>query len=380
MHRCILAIMNQRGTHKLTGVTSASGRRVRSKAGAAILAGCTSVLAACLLLLLPCQARADEIHLKDGKILYGEFVGLDGNLYKVKTDYGYVLVEKDKIASIVPVTATGAEGKSTTVPTIKKESARRASPPKPESAPDTAASTPSEPAADAGREGAPSPAEIKRQKAAALVANSAVKPELHAASARKIVAPALQPVATSGAPANVVTTSAVPAPPPKEVAPTPEEIRGNLYINYANNFRIYKAPSWNLIEDARKTLPNAIVAMGTFNESTLLVVGKEKNKEALEPAAAAVEHRVREVYENYRQISRRATTVGGFPGIEFRYRGMADDHDWSGTLVVLSKENEIFTILGMTYADTDLIQIQENVIARSIASLNFSPLAPPSAH
>jgi hypothetical protein len=331
--------------------------------------------------LLPCQVRADEIHLKDGKVLYGEFVGLDGNLYKVKTDYGYVLVEKDKIASIVPVTPSGAQGKPTAVATIKKESAKRATPPRPEPAPaDAAAAAPGEAAADAGGESSPSPAEIRRQKAAALVANSAVKPEVHAASSRKIVAPALQPVVSSGTPANVVTSSAVPAPPPKEVEPTPEEIRGNLYINYANNFRIYKAPSWKLIEDARKTLPNAVVAMGTFNESTLLVVGKEKNKEALDPAAAAVERRVREVYENYRQISRRTTTVGGLPGIEFRYRGMADDHDWSGTLVVLSRGNEIFTILGMTYADTDLIQIQENVIARSIASLNFSPIAPPSAH
>jgi hypothetical protein len=362
--------MNEPATRNLAAATLLSRRWV------GILAGCARVLAVGLF-LLPCQVRADEIHLKDGKVLYGEFVGLDGNLYKVKTDYGYVLVEKDKIASIVPVSSNGAEAKSTTVPTIKKESAKRTTLAKPEPAPAVAAaSTPAEASVDAGAESSPSPAEIKRQKTAALVANSAVKPEVHAAASRKIVAPALQPVASSGTPASVVASSAVPAPPPKEVEPASEEIRGNLYINYANNFRIYKAPSWNLIADARKTLPNAMVAMGTFNESTLLVVGKEKNKEALDPAAAAVEHRVREVYDNYRQISRRATTVGGLPGIEFRYRGMADDHDWSGTLVVLSRGNEIFTILGMTYADTDLIQIQENVIARCIASLNFSPVTP----
>jgi hypothetical protein len=104
------------------------------------------------------------------------------------------------------------------------------------------------------------------------------------------------------------------------------------------------------------------------------VVGKEKNKESLEPAAAAVEHRVREVYDNYRQISRRTTTIDGLSGIEYRFRGLADDHDWSGTLVVLTRGSDTFTILGMTYADTDLIQIQENVIARSIASLKFSPI------
>ena len=361
--------MDELGTH---------GPAVRAKSRVAISAACAGVLAVGVF-LLPCRSRGDEIHLKDGKVLYGEFVGLDGNLYKVKTDYGYVLVEKDKIASIVPVSTNGTEAKPTTIPTIKKESSKRAAAPKPEpAAADASPANDSSP--DSATENSPTPAEIKRQKAAALVANSAVKPEVRAAPPKKVVAPSLQPVASSGAPASVVTSSAVPVPPPKEVEPTPEEIRGNLYINYANNFRIYKAPSWNLIEDARKALPNAIVAMGTFNESTLLVVGKEKNKEALDPAAAAVEHRVREVYENYRQISRRATTVGGLPGIEFRYRGMADDHDWSGTLVVLSRGNEIFTILGMTYADTDLIQIQENVIARSIASLNFSPITPAPAH
>ena len=32
---------------------------------------------------------------------------------------------------------------------------------------------------------------------------------------------------------------------------------------------------------------------------------------------------------------------------------------------------DIFTVLGMTYADSDLIQIQENVIAKAITSLSF---------
>jgi hypothetical protein len=64
--------------------------------------------------------------------------------------------------------------------------------------------------------------------------------------------------------------------------------------------------------------------------------------------------------------------VGGLPAVEYQYRGKADDHDWSGKLVVVARGNEILTVLGMTYADSDLIQIQENVIARTIASLDFS--------
>jgi len=135
---------------------------------------------------------------------------------------------------------------------------------------------------------------------------------------------------------------------------------------------MYKAPSWNLIEEARSALPNAIVAMGTSNESTLMVVGEEKTKESLDAAASAVEKRLHDVYANYQRLSQRKTVVGGMPAIDFQYRGKADEHDWSGRLVVIARGKDILTVLAMTYADSDLIQIQENVIARSITSLDFN--------
>ena len=135
---------------------------------------------------------------------------------------------------------------------------------------------------------------------------------------------------------------------------------------------MYKAPSWNLIEDARSALPNAIVAMGTIDESTLMVVGEEKTKESLDAAAAAVEKRLHDVYVNYQRVSQKKTVVGGMPAVDYRYRGKADDRDWSGRLVVIARSKDMLTVLAITYADSDLIQIQENVIARSIASLEFS--------
>ncbi len=135
---------------------------------------------------------------------------------------------------------------------------------------------------------------------------------------------------------------------------------------------MYKAPSWQIIADAGQGLPNAIVAMGTSNESTLLVVGHEKTKGALEPAAQEVEKKLSEVYANYRLISQKKTVLGGLPALEYKYRGMADGHDWSGTLAVVARNGDVFTVLGMTYADTDLIQIQENVISRAIASIDFN--------
>jgi hypothetical protein len=39
---------------------------------------------------------------------------------------------------------------------------------------------------------------------------------------------------------------------------------------------------------------------------------------------------------------------------------------------VIARGSDIFTALGMTFANSDLIQIQENVIARAISSLDFN--------
>src|ERR1700736_5566983 len=65
--------------------------------------------AICGLSLAAIPGSADEIRLKDGKKLYGVIVAYEGNMFKVKTDFGYVLVEKDKIASIIPAASTSSE-------------------------------------------------------------------------------------------------------------------------------------------------------------------------------------------------------------------------------------------------------------------------------
>ena len=319
------------------------------------------------------STRADEIRLKDGKKLFGVIVAYEDNMFRVKTDYGYVLVEKDKIASIVP--STPAE-KSEPESKSKKDAAQH--PPKP-----AADSQPeAEPAVATSSDASPAPTNAsaktvnpgpggKSDKASSKITNASVKPEVPAgAPAANVSAPALKGAAPA---TGLAASNAAPAPPKEpELPPNREEITGNLYTNYTHGFRMYKAPSWNLIEEARSALPNAIVAMGTNNESTLMVIGEEKTKESFEVAAAAIEKRLHDVYANYQRLSQRKSVVGGLPAIEYQYRGKADDHDWSGKLVVVARDKNILTVLAMTYADTDLIQIQENVIARSVASLDFN--------
>jgi hypothetical protein len=313
--------------------------------------GLAALLAACAFAAAT-AARADEIRLKDGKKLHGVIVGYEDNMFKVKTDFGYVLVEKDKIASIIPDTpADATEEKGNAKPAAKTEPAMNKTPVQPV---------------------APAVESLKQAKTAAILNNSSARPEIPLATAKgDATPPPIKPV--SATPKATLATAATQPPPPKvEPPPIKEEVQGNLYINHEHAFRMYKAPSWEIIADAGQTLPNAIVAMGTNNESTLLVVGYEKTKTPLESSAQAVEKKLSEVYDNYRLISQRKTLVGGFPALEYRYRGLADGHDWSGTLAVVGRNGEVFTVLGMTYADTDLIQIQENVIARAVASLDFN--------
>jgi hypothetical protein len=332
--------------------------RVPTKRGPFFLAAAVLALVA-----LGYSARADEIRLKDGKKLYGVIVAYEENMFKVKTDYGYVLVEKDKIASIIP---TAPPAKSEPDPAAKNEA-----PPHP-----------SKPAGEPQPKTEPAVASAANSKAGAVPANASIKTTAPASSLKSEKTPPKTAVAAAKADATANTsapeaatapTATAPAQPKEpEVPENREAITGNLYTNYTHGFQMYKAPSWNLIEDARSALPNAIVAMGTSDESTLLVVGEEKTKESLDVAAAGVEKRLHDVYVNYQRVSQKKTVVGGMPAVDYQYRGKADDHDWSGRLVVIARSKDMLTVLAMTYADSDLIQIQENVIARSIASLEFS--------
>ena len=323
-------------------------------------------------------AGADEIRLKGGRKLYGVIVAYEDNMFKVKTEYGYELIEKDKIESIIPSTPAGkpetpaGAKKSATPP--KTEGGAPAQP-QAESAVATSANAGTAATNASAKTANPGPTG-KADKASPKITNTAVKPEIPANTiANNAAAPAIKgsPAATASGPAASAASSTPPAPPKEpEVPANREEIQGNLYTNYTHGFRMYKAPSWSLIEEARGALPNAIVAMGTSNESTLMVVGEEQTKEPLDTAAAAVEKRLQDVYVNYQRLGQRKTTIGGLPAVEFQYRGRADEHDWSGKLVVISRGKDMFTVLAMTYADSDLIQIQENVISRAISSLDFS--------
>lgn len=264
-----------------------------------------------LLCVLGFAARGDELKLKDGTKITGTIVGYESDSFKVETSYGFALVRRDKVASIVLSDTKKNTADAKTASTENKK--------------------PAPPAKSEVATAAPS----SKSSTSSTSSTSAVSPP--------------------------------PAPPEPRIR---EEVEGTTYTNHAYGFRLYKPPSWQVIEGAH-TLPNAVMAMGTTDETTLLVVGREPVRGSLESQAAVTERRLREIYENYRALGDERVTVAGLPAMSRRFRGTVEGRDWSGRIVWVARGNEVFTFFGMTYAESDLIQIQENVISKTIASLEF---------
>ena len=151
-----------------------------------------------------------------------------------------------------------------------------------------------------------------------------------------------------------------------------EQVNGNSYVNETYGFRMYKPPAWRVIEGARSIMPGAITAMGTSDETTYLLIGQQAPGKSLASDIDAAERRLREILENYRPLGEKRITVSGVTAIEHTFRGSVDKHDWSGIVVFVPFGTHLYTVFGMTSADSDLVQIQENLISRTISSLQFT--------
>ena len=288
-------------------------------------------------------ARADEFHLSDGSKIVGSIVGYENGAFKVQTSYGFAMVRKDSIIEIV----------------VSEKTAPLPAPANPALKPATLSEPP-----NAKRAVQPMPAPRLKGANAADKSASAV-PNV----APVVSVPVLQSTALSLA---AISDSLHPAESLDAQAPPMQEIvRGNIYVNQSYGFQMYKPPAWDVIKDPQKELPNAVGALGTKDQTTLLVIGRDSTSDSIQVHAATTERALRGVYANFRPIDSKRITVAGLPAIEERFSGNLGDHDWSVIVTTLGRDKEVFTILGMTSANSDLIQIQENVIAKAISSLQF---------
>jgi hypothetical protein len=321
-------------------------------------------LALLAVFLSAAPTRADEIRLKDGTKIIGTIVGFENDSFRVETSYGFALVQKDKVADI-NISASKKE------PDPKAKSGAPAPAP-PVAAPAVVSATAKKSVSPA--DASPEPKAMAPESIAALSSatpgpTAGPAPGSSSSGTTAKSDPALPKARPAVAAAPVSTPTPAPTPEPLVIR---DEVRGNLYVNLTYGFQMYKPPSWDLIPAARKALPDAVAALGTYDQTTLMVIGRERAKDSLEAHAAATGKALTDAYDNYRVISTKHVSIAGFPAIEQRSRGTADGRDWSVILLTFLKGNDAFTLLGMTWADSDLIQVQENVISKTVNSLTFA--------
>src|ERR1700758_5030038 len=121
-----------------------------------------AILLATLVVVSPRATHADELKLKDGTKIVGTIVGFEENSFKVKTNYGFAVVQKDQVLSISitdPAKKPDAEKKAepsaakpappaAAVNSYKKSNTTPSTPPNPAPAVDSTTSDPKNAAAN----------------------------------------------------------------------------------------------------------------------------------------------------------------------------------------------------------------------------------------
>lgn len=350
--------------------------------------------------------RGDEIKLKDGSKIVGTIVGFEDNAFRVKTSYGFALVQKDQVVSISVLEdekkpdsdkaadppAKAAASEPVVAPSLERHESANAAPTVTAKQPNAPVSGINSTFADA------KPASSAASNSAASLRTSPNKPAVsatpkplpnamgslstsNAPSATASSVKGAVPTSSATAPATTAGAAAAPsstalavtaAPKDADADSVKEEVSGNTYTNRTWGFQMYKPPEWQVISGARSMLPGAITAMGTSDQKTYLLIGQEVAGKSLTSDMDAIESRLREVLDNYRSLGEKRITVSGLSAIQHKFRGTIDNHDWSGVVVFIPRDTHLYTIFGMTYADSDLVQIQENIIARAISSVQFT--------
>lgn len=257
--------------------------------------------------------KAEEITLQDGKKLSGNIVGFENGMFKVETDFGFVLIKREKVKTITfpPGQRARAEAPKVEVP-----------PPNP-------------------RVESLAPGEMTE------VPKAPAAPEAKSPPSPPVSRPLDQPL-------------------PSEIK---ARVEGTSYINETFAFSFYRPPGWKIHEDAPRETGRAIVAIGPEDEHTILFVDRQVWSGDPNLKSDATESNLRATYQNYRKISESSLDVNGRPAIRKEFEGEIDGALWRGVALRIAKDKVVFGIIGMTSAET--LQFHEAVLNKIINSFRF---------
>ena len=181
--------------------------------------------------------------------------------------------------------------------------------------------------------------------------------------------------------ANPQPVKAVPPPVSHPVdVPLPahleEHVDGNTYFNDTFHFSMFKPPDWKIYEGVTKETGSGIMAMGTEDEQTLLMVDRQLWSGIPNLASDEIEAKLRQTYQEYRRVSEEPFVCDGQAAVRRSFTGILDGAEWHGMAVHVIRGNMVFGIIGLTSAET--FQFQEAIFTKVVKTFHSLPAGPPT--
>lgn len=165
--------------------------------------------------------------------------------------------------------------------------------------------------------------------------------------------------------------AAEPKPPP-EPAEIIEHVTATEYVNETYGLRLFKPPTWRSYPQFTNPQGPVVAALGTPDETTLLLIGQERYRGKLNDYVRQAEVSLRRLYQDYRRHDEVSTQVAGKPAVERRFSGSSDGRFWDGRAIYFAHEQQFFTVLAVT-AVTENPTLQQAVLRRVLNTLEFLP-------
>jgi hypothetical protein len=180
----------------------------------------------------------------------------------------------------------------------------------------------------------------------------------------------------------VHTEAAPEAPPAPRVShplevPMPahlqEHVDGTTYFSDTFQFSMFKPPDWKIYEGVPKATGSGIMAMGTEDEQTLVIVDRQVWSGTPKLTSDQVEAKLRQTYQEYHRLSEEDFECDGQQATRRIFTGILEGTEWHGVAVHVIHGNMVFGIIGLTSAET--FQFQEAIFNKIVKTLHFLPPA-----